>query len=243
MRLSLLTLIFAALALTLGALVSAARADGLIYKLPKDGEQARYEMEIAVNVGGQDMATKGSVTVASVGVATVDNEKCRWIEIKMILKADDQEQLTISKVLIPEKDLGKGKSPGEHMIRGWFKEGDMPAQEFKDLKDPRAVSVAAFLAGPPKNAAELDKIEIDNRKLGKVSCAGVSGDQETDGPGGTQIVIGMENRLNDMAPFGLVVANWKFELKNNGQAAVAGTFKLTLSDINTTALSELPDKN
>lgn len=234
---------FVALVLANLAFAAPTRADGLIYKLPKEGEQARYEMEIMVNVAGQEMTTKGSVTVGSVGVATVDNEKCRWIEIKMIIKADDQEQLSISKILIPEKDLGQGKSPGEHMIRGWFKDGDTAAMEIKDLKDPRALSLAAFLSGPPKNAAEVDKIEIDNPKLGKVSCAGAAGDLDFDGPGGTQVVINMENRLHESAPFGLVVANWKFELKSNGQTAVAGTFRLTLADVNTTALSELPDKN
>jgi hypothetical protein len=119
----------------------------------------------------------------------------------------------------------------------------MPAQEIKDLKDPRALSVAAYLAGPPKNAADLEKIEIDNVKLGKLPCAGITGDQELDGPGGTQIVINAENRLHEKAPFGVVVANWKFELKSHGQVAVAGTFKLTLTDTSTTALTELPDKN
>jgi hypothetical protein len=161
----------------------------------------------------------------------------------MIHKADDQEQITIAKMLIPEKHLGSGNSAGDHLIRGWVKEADMPPREFKDLKDPGAVSIAAFLAGPPKNPGELDKIELDNARLGKLPCAGVTGDQEIDGPNGTQIIINMENRLHEKSPFGLVVANWKFELKNNGQTAVAGTFKLTLSDINSTALSELPDRN
>jgi hypothetical protein len=53
----------------------------------------------------------------------------------------------------------------------------------------------------------------------------------------------MENRLNEKAPFGVVSAVWKFERKQNGQAMGTGTSKLTLADINTTALSELPDRN
>jgi hypothetical protein len=186
---------------------------------------------------------KGSVTVSSVGQMTVDNEKCRWIEIKMIFKEDDTERLTLTKVLIPEKHLGKGKSPGENLIRAWVKEGDMPATEVKDLKDPRTGAAAAFLAGPPKNPGELEKIEIDNAKLGKVASAGFTGDQELEGPGGTQVSINMENRLHEKAPFGVVTANWKFELKSNGQSVVQGMFKLTLAEINTTALSELSDKN
>ncbi len=223
--------------------VQSAFADGLIYGLPDDGAQVRYDMDMDVTVGGQQIATKGSVTVSSVGQTTVDNEKCRWIEFKMIFKEDDTERLTLTKVLIPEKHLGKDKSPGENLIRAWVKEGDMPATEIKDLKDPRAAAAAAFLAGPPKNPGELEKVEIDNVKLGKVASAGVTGDQELDGPGGTQVSINMENRLHEKAPFGLVTANWKFELKANGQTVVQGMFKLTLAEINTTALSELPDKN
>lgn len=224
-------------------LSSAARADGLIYQLPDDGMQVRFEMEIDVNVAGQQTSTKGSVSVSSVGQMTIDNEKCRWIEFKMIFKEDDQERLNLAKVLIPEKDLGKGKSPGANLIRAWVKEGDMPAVEIKDLKDPRTIAVAVFLAGPAKNPGELEKVEIDSPKLGKISSAGATGEQEVDGPGGTQVGINMENRLHEKAPFGLVTANWKFELKANGQVALNGTFKLTLADVNTTALSELPDKN
>lgn len=235
-------------ALWIGSLVivgfaGPAFADGLIYALPDDGSQVRYDSEIDVTVAGQQVATKGSVTVSSVGQTTVDNEKCRWIEFKMIFKEEEQERLTITKVLVPEKHLGKGKSPGESLIRAWVKEGDMPAQEIKDLKDPRALAAAAFLTGPGKNPGELEKVEIDNSKLGKISSTGVSGDQELEGPGGTQLVINLENRLHEKAPFGLVTANWKFELKANGQAVVQGTFKLTLADVNTTALSDLPDKN
>src|SRR5258708_19583899 len=113
----------------------------------------------------------------------------------------------------------------------------MPEEEIKDLKDPRALSVAAFLAGPPKNAGELDKVEIDNAKLGKVSCAGVTGDQEIDGPGGTQIVIGAENRLHEKSPFGLVGANSKSELKTNTQAPIPTTFNPPLAHLNTTPLT------
>ncbi|MBI3865271.1 MAG: hypothetical protein HY290_25640 [Planctomycetia bacterium] len=229
--------------LSLTGFSGAARADGLIYRLPADGAQGRFEMEVDVTVGGQQVSTKGSVTISSVGQTTVDNEKCRWIEFKMIFKEDDQERLNLAKVLIPEKHLEKGKSPGENLIRAWVKEGDMPATEVKDLKDPRMIAIAVFLAGAAKNPTDLDKTEIDNTALGKISSAGATGDLEVEGPGGTQIVINMENRLHEKAPFGLVTANWKFELKANGQTALNGTFKLKLADINTTALSELPDKN
>jgi hypothetical protein len=226
--------------LTATAVTQTARADGLIYQLPDDGAQVRFDTEITTSVGGQDVGSKGSVTISSVGAVLVDNEKCRWIEMKMISNDDGQEHLVIAKALIPEKHLGKGKSPGEHMIRGWVKDGDNEPQEINDLKAPQALPLRVFLAGPPKDSGELDKVEIDG-KLGKLACAGVTGENEFETDDST-VAIRFENRLHEKAPFGLVNGNWKFEVKNNGQVAIAGTFKLTLVDTSTTALSDLPDR-
>src|SRR6185437_10830959 len=146
--------IFFATAITVG---QTARADGLIYQLPEDGAQVRYDTEITTSVGGQDVGSKGSVTISSVGAVLVDNEKCRWIEIKMISSDDGQERLVIAKALIPEKHFGKGKPAGDHMIRGWLKIGDNEAQEIKDLKAPTALPLRVFLGGPPTNPGDLDK--------------------------------------------------------------------------------------
>jgi hypothetical protein len=225
---------------TATALAQTARADGLIYQLPDDGAQVRYDTEITTSVGGQDVSSKGSVTISSVGAVLVDNEKCRWIEIKMISNDDGQERLVIAKALIPEKHLGKGTSAGDHMIRGWVKVGDNEAQEIKDLKAPPALPLRVFLAGPPKDPGDLDEAEIDG-KLGKLGCAGVTGENEFELEDST-VGIRFENRLHEKAPFGLVTGNWKFEFKNNGQVALSGTFKLTLVDTSTTALSDLPDR-
>jgi len=220
------------------ALAQPAVADGLIYKLPDDGAQVRYDLEIAI--AGQDIKVKGSLTVSSVGKATESGEDCRWIEFKMITSNDGQDHIGISKVLIPEKHLGKGKSAAENVIRGWIKEENGEPFEIKDLKAPQAVALRAFLAGPLKNAGELEKNEIDG-KLGKLECPGATGELEIENDIGT-IGINLENRLHEKAPFGLVNAVWKFELKNNGQLLVAGTFTLTPADTSTTALSDLPDK-
>ena len=217
------------------AVVQPVRADGLIYRLPADGCQIRYDMAIAI--GAQNVNLKGSVTVSSVGKATENGEDCRWIEIKMITTDEGQDHIVISKALVPEKHLGKGKSAADNVIRAWIKEENGEPIEIKDLKAPQAVALRAFLAGPLKNPGELEKIEID----GKLECPGVTGELEIESDIGT-ISINMENRLHEKAPFGLVTTAWKFELKNNGQVQVAGTFKLTPTDTSTTALSELPDK-
>ncbi len=217
-----------------------AQADGLIYQLPADGAQVRYDMEIDLTPGGQDVKVKGSVTISSVGQTTENGETCRWIEFKMINPEEGQDRIAIYKVLIPEKHLGKGQSAAENVIRAWIKEGDGEPQEHKDLKAPQAIAVRAFLAGPGKNPGELEKKEIDG-KLGKLDCAGVTGEQEFDVDFG-MLTINVVNRLHEKAPFGLVNAAWKFELKNMGQVVLGGKYTLTLTDTNTTALTELPDR-
>jgi hypothetical protein len=236
MRLSLITML-----LIFVSSFQAARADGLIYQLPADGTQVRYDNEVTFSGNGQERTSTGSLTLSSVGVATVNSEKCRWIEIKTTRKTDNGEQVTIAKFLIPEKDLGKGKSPGDHLIRGWIKRGENEPQAVTDLKGPQTRLLVAYLAGPPQNPRELDKTEIDG-KLGKFACLGIAADYEFVGDNGS-LGVAMENRLNEKAPFGVVSAVWKFERKQNGQVMGSGTSKLTLADMSTTALSELPDRN
>jgi hypothetical protein len=242
MRSILLAGLFAAPVLMHAAVTPTARADGLVYQLPADGTSVRYDTEVTfVNSSGQQNMLKGSLSISSVGQTTVDDEKCRWIEFKNLTKTDQGERIVIGKVLIPEKDLGKGKSPGDHLIRGWIKQGDMETA-ITDLKSqPGRMMLVGYLAGPAPNAKELDETEIDSA-LGKLKCAGVSGDQEFQRDSGS-LSINFENRLHEKAPFGVVSATWKFERKTNGQTMGSGTVKMTLAEVNTTALTELPGKN
>lgn len=216
-----------------------AGADGLIYQLPADGGQVRYDMAIALSASGNDLTIKGSISLSSVGQVTENDEKCRWIELKLVTEENGQEKVVITKALIPEKHLGKGKSPADNLIRVWRKEGEGEPQEIKDFKSGELMALRAFLAGDVKNPAELEKIEIDG-KLGKLPCAGTKGDLDID-LGNNTLTMNYENRLHEKSPFGVVAGNWKFELKNNGQAIVSGTLKLTLTDVNTTVLTELPN--
>jgi hypothetical protein len=219
-----------------------ARADGLIFQLPPDGTQVRYDTEGTFVNNGQERMIKGSLTVSSVGKTTAEGEECRWIEFKNVFRTDMGERILIAKCLVPEKDLGKGKSAGEHLIRAWIKQGDSEPQEIRDLKGRGARMLAGYLAGPPNNPGELASADIETLPLGKLSCAGVTGSQEFQRENGSQ-TINFETRLNEKAPFGVVSALWKFEFQSNGQVVGSGTTKMTLAEINTTALSELPDKN
>src|SRR5262249_2075857 len=189
-------------------LVQGARSDGLIYQLPKDGTSATYDMQVSGSRNGQQKTGKGSLVVSSVGEATIDNEKCRWIEFKMALKLDDDSRVAIVKVLIPEKHLGKDKAAGDNILRGWGKQGGGTAVEIKNTSSNEMGPISAFLTGPPKDLKKIDQIEIDG-KLGKLQCAGVSGTTELE-QGGSTFDLKFESRLHEKAPFGVVTSAWEF---------------------------------
>ena len=153
---------------------SAGYADGLFHRLPEDGASVSYKMEMTIVHGGESKAGNGTLRVSSVGQTTVDDEKCRWIEFKMEMKLDGREQTIIAKVLIPEKHLGNGKTPIDHVKKCWLKEGDREVREVEDVKGNMGGPMPVFLAGPLKDVKKL-KPEVIESKLGKLSCEGATG--------------------------------------------------------------------
>lgn len=221
---------------------TATRADGLVYRLPEDGAKVKYDLEFkGGRAGGEERTGTGSLTISSVGQETVDNEKCRWIEFRMATKIgnDPGERVITSKLLIPEKHIGKDKSPGENIVRGWIRMGEGPAQELKDLKQQIAGPLAAFLTGPLKDAKDLEKAEVES-KLGKLPCAGQTGTVSVE-QGDAKVAVTFENRLHEKAPFGVVTAVMKFDVTRNGMTREGGTITMKLADVGTKAVSELPD--
>ena len=222
-----------------------ARADGLIYQLPKDGAWVTFQ-STEVMINGKDVSgNEILLTISSVGEATVDDEKCRWIEIKYLAPNEEPHDPIIYKLLIPEKHLGKGKAAAEHVIRGWGHYGRKGTHELKNAMEVRQgimafnQSVLDFLSGPPKDAKDLPKVEVDC-KLGRLSCAGVSGAYKLD-LGGVAADVSFENRLHDKARFGVVTSAWKTKSKFADIAGdVVVSYKLTGAGGN--AVSELPDK-
>ena len=216
-----------------------ARADGLIYQLPKDGTGVTYQMEIDQTVRGRQSNTKGTLSIRSVGKATVDGEDCRWIECKMVSKSGKFDQVVISKALIPESQLTKGKSPLDHVIRNWHKFGKGAARDAKEMAG-KGVAIP-FLAGPPKGGEEVDAMDIES-PLGKLACRGVTGTLDV-AIDTTTIRYDFLNRLHEKAPFGVVTAVWRFEMTKEGQIDTTGTTTLTLAEIESNATSDLPNNN
>lgn len=219
--------------------VAPARSDGLVYRLPEDGAWAQYDMQLRIGAAGTGLELKGQVKISSVGVETVGDEKCRWLEIRVDLKADGREQIVLNKALIPEKHLGRGKAPVENIIRAWNKTGDEEVKSLTDMKSPQAGVFQILLTGPDANATKLEPITLENAKLGKLESAGELATREYD-QSQTKVKATYEHRLSDKAPFGVVSTKIKFQ-GGDGGGFGEGEVTLTLVDVGDTALTELPN--
>ncbi|MHC4401542.1 MAG: hypothetical protein ACYTG0_17860 [Planctomycetota bacterium] len=231
-----------------------ARADGLFYQLPDDGVWAQYEFKMSGELQGPivaEMEGKGSIRMASIGRATEKDEPCRWIEVsfdvaEMKVKGGDMPERPkrpkiIVKVLIPERHLKAGQPMLDHAIRGWTRQGNLEPRELKDPKNFNDGPLPVVLAPPLKDVKRLDEVVIEG-KLGKLSCAGVTGRAEYDA-GNATMHVEIENRLHRKAPFGVVTSRWKIEGKEDGKTMAKMTFDFRLGDFGDGAKSELPDQN
>ncbi len=217
------------------------RGDGIVYRLPADGASVQYDMVIKLRPPGAavDIEIKGSIRLSSVGVETVAEEKCRWIEFRTELRPDGQVQTILTKALIPEKHLGRGKNPIDHVVRAWHKAGDMEVMPLTDLKSAQASILQTLLVGPDPNTIKLDPITIDNAKLGKLECAGERATRDLEF-GNTKSKTTFENRLSDKVPFGVLKSVLKFQ-NDQGGTPIEGELTLDLTDVGETALTELPN--
>jgi hypothetical protein len=220
---------------------SATRADGLIYKLPKDGTSVEFEMNGSFERNGETMEFEGTFSMSSVGKETVDGEACRWIEFKMIWKREGDERAIRVKALVPEKQLAAGKSPFSHVKKTWFKQGDQEAKEITDFSDRDAGPLPSFLAGPFDDAKKLEAETIDSG-LGKLKCKGVTGSMQFQ-QGTLDHSYTFTNRLNDKAPFGVVASEMKFEMMSNGQLIGSGTMTIKVAKVGKDAATEIPNTN
>ena len=221
--------------------IAGARADGLIYRLPKDGTSIEFKLTGSFERNDETKEFDGTLLMSSVGKETVDGEACRWIEFKMVMTQDGNERTVIAKVLVPEKQLAAGKSPASHVKKTWYKPEGADAKELADLSNRSAGPLPAFLAGPFADAKTLKAKTIDSR-LGKLDCKGVTGS--------TQFKLGSQDqkysftsRLNDKAPFGVVACELKIEITQNGQQQGTGTLTFKAAKVGKDAVTGIPNTN
>lgn len=212
-------------------------AEGLIYRIPKDGTWVEFTMDgMATSSDDSEVTLVGKLRLSSVGKVEVDGQPCRWIEFRTDGIRNDEKFTDTIKLLIPEKNLTKGQDPLKHIIKAWSKHshtaGGARAVEVTGVgKENLRNRTFQLLHGPYDNPQKLEKTLVES-KLGKQECEGI---KATETWGGIKYTC--EIRLHDKAPFGVVTHQSVFELMEKG----AMTTKFTLSDFGTNAVSDLPD--
>ena len=192
-----------------------ARGEGLLYQLPKDGTWARYECTTTAESGGATVTVPGSVWIASVGQVTVNDETCRWIEVRI-------KKETV-KALVPEKLVAKGKLTIDHVVRAWVRAGDRVSKKLEHLrvllKGPDIVFFVTF-SPAMQNVKQLEAKTVSS-KLGKLSCLGVTGTYQ-----GRKIDITFESRLHSKSPFGVISSRWDIQIDSEEQGRRTVTWNL-----------------
>ena len=231
------------LVVVLALAANTAHADGLFFKLPKDGTWATYnsirpESRAARRPSERDRprgvgrAGQGRWTDLS-----LDRTGCRRSTCGGEGTATSQGSAQIPD---PRKVPHQGETPKDHVLRAWRKLGDGKPQT---TEEPNPI-----LAGPAKDAKHLDKLAVES-KLGKLACEGVVGSIEIQAPDATKIRCLMETRLHPDAPFGLVTSHWAVTFmstdksKEGARATEVGTMEMNLKliDFGDKAVSEMPD--
>jgi hypothetical protein len=152
----------------------AAEAGEPVTMLPKNGVWVRYRC--LVRPEGQMPEYVRHVTVSSVGRETVNDQPCRWIELKYVGNAQDDKSTAIFKLLIPEKALLEDEQPIQRVVRAWGKYDEQESFELTPAVlnggDPGAQfnldTELLFFPGPLRRAKPLNRkvtVTFGNREL------------------------------------------------------------------------------
>lgn len=206
---------------------STARADGLLYQLPNDGDSAHFDVKITNRNGNTNMV---GVTMRSVG-KVMDTPGSRWLEFKLPMEGSTQ----VLKVLIPEKHLKEGESPMDHVIRGWLKRGDDPTIGLTQL---RHFWLLLLLAGPLSDVKELEPQSLDT-PFGKLDCTGLTGRASVREDNGYEEDLTYTIRRHEKAPFGVVSCTIDCVVSKDGKRQGTSKFELKLTEVAKGVTSEL----
>ena len=177
--------------------------------------------------------------LASVGKVKHDGEPCRWIEVRLAISVNNQEQRITAKCLIPEKQLAAGKSPIDHVKKCWLNDGGGRTREVDDVKGDEGGPLSIFFAGPGK-AKKLEK-KVVECKLRKLDCVGISSEHEVKQTNGT-MALKMTSRLNDKVPFGVATCEISAKMKR-GDRAEELILSLSANAVGSGETTKLPDNN
>lgn len=239
-----------------------AQADGMIYQLPGDGTWARYAGEIKgtaelAESRTQPLHVATTLKISSVGEVTRDQQKCRWIELKVeasLAKAEDDTptNIHILKLLVPEQYLKRGEDPLAHALVTHFNKkaadrANVPQEKGFDRTQYEIDRFRPVFPPPLDGLTVLEPKSIDTEAGRFDRCEVLSGSSKYDGPlaGGGRSEFEADYRvfLHPDAPFGVVSMTCDFEGKeisgSGSSVLLKFTQKLVLEATGKNAVSEL----
>ena len=137
---------------------------------------------------------------------------------------DGRKKWWLIKLLIPEKDLAKGKDPLTHVLKAYKGSSASYLQEL-DLKGAgkkEIESMDEFFHAPLEKITKLPAatVEIDKKKS---KCDGLKGENKSD-----NFTFRTETRLHKEAPFGVVTYKYEKERRTNGKFQMMRTMEWRL---------------
>jgi hypothetical protein len=208
----------------------AAHADALVQALPADGSWVQYH----VNIKDDNVERPCTWNIKSVGKKMVEDVPCRWIELHG--KADDLN--VVFKLLIPEKEFGKGKNPLANAKKVWFKRGEeVPPKEISGIAEVDPI-FAMILEGPTAEIKKRDKNEPIKWQSGEFDSEVYDGQNRQEFFGNKLEFTHTIWKHADV-PFGVTAMKQLMILKV-GAEPVTASIDMTLKDLGKDAKSELP---
>jgi hypothetical protein len=225
---------------------------GLLYKLPKDGTWAKYSCSLTLSKPKHDrggfppasafpMTCKGWIRMACIGTVTESDERSRWIEVAYQFDGSVPVGSYVYKLLLPEKSLMKGQTPGEHALRVWELWGRSKSEKARQIEKLPHIGqslMPLILAGPLKEVKQVGKVDVESR-LGRRSCDEESGRLEVPYPLNPAMPFTVHHHLHSDAPFGVVTTQWTQEYQSESGPLMS--LELELIDYGEDATSEIPD--
>jgi RNase P/RNase MRP subunit p29 len=236
-----------------------ARADGLVFQLPPDGTWARYTMKTEATFGlkgraPQKVTIDGTLTLSSVGELLRNEQKCRWLELKVESQGQGVHPKLLLKLLIPEDYLRRGHDPLSHAVLTFF--NPKPVDRIASLESfiDEGVNRIQYeidrfrdvFPKPLDNARSLKRETVDTPAGKFEDCEIVSGTSGYDGPllnnGRSVFKAGYRLVLHPRAPFGVVAMQTEMEgaeIGRRGRVSLTAKKTLTLTTTGKKAVSEL----
>lgn len=237
--------------LLVAASTTVASAGGFVQSLPEDGSWVKYAVETKSEVGPQ--AGNGTMMLRSVGTATENGEKCRWIEVEFNGEQNGRKQRTILKFLAPEKDLKAGAKGPTQVLRGWQKSrfGDTE-RETKPLSEEEKSSngpIAMFLGGKQAKPATVKEAKTIDYQKGRLKIESAESRELNLKPGGPDAPPDYKFAATQTVwkhkgvPFGTAAMRLQVEVRRKDKVIQKMTMTFEVLNHGKDAKSALPEKN